>query len=99
MNSYITGRHVAAARTLAGLSVRDLAATARIGSASVSRVEKFGASPVGPSITKDVLQAIFAALEHAGVEIRENGVVIVNHNRWTRSVTLAVASRQERHNR
>jgi DNA-binding XRE family transcriptional regulator len=68
---HITGRQVAAARALAGLSQAELASTARVSVQTLGRME--ASEGPAPGMPNNVA-AVRAALESAGVEfIDENG--------------------------
>jgi transcriptional regulator with XRE-family HTH domain len=70
-NERPTGRQIAAARTLAGMSQPDLAGKANISVPTLKRMEASEGPAVGMA---NNLAAIRAALESAGVEfIDENG--------------------------
>lgn len=70
-NNHVTGRQIAAGRTLAALTQGDLANSARVSIATLRRME--GADGPPPGMPNNV-RAVIAALETAGVEfIDANG--------------------------
>lgn len=70
-SDHLTGRQIAAARALVGLSQQDLATAARISVPTLRRME--AAEGAAPGIANNV-EAVRRALEAAGVQfIRENG--------------------------
>jgi len=60
----VTGRMVAAARALAGISLEDLAAAAGLGVAATKLAEDSGSAPLA---SLDEAAALTASLEHFGV--------------------------------
>jgi len=69
-NTQITGRQIAAGRTLAGITQEQLAATANISIATLRRME---ASPeIALGLTNNV-GAVRRALEEAGIEFTNGG--------------------------
>lgn len=70
---YISGRLIASARVLLGMTQKDLAERASISVSTLKRIEATGAFGL-PGILPNNAKALVAALEAAGVEfIAENG--------------------------
>ena len=67
----LTGRQIAAARTLVGMTQADLAVRANVSTPTLKRMEASAGAAVG---LKNNVEAVRRALEGAGVEfIAENG--------------------------
>lgn len=70
---YISGRLIAAARAIIGMSQADLAAASNLSVSTMKRIEGTGAMGL-PGVMPNNVQAIVAALEAAGVVfLPENG--------------------------
>lgn len=92
----LTGRHLAAARVLAGLSVRDLAGRAEIGAATITGIEGAGIGPPHKA-RPETITALLGVLRTHGVEPTEDGVRIVDRGAWERGTSAAIADRRERY--
>ena len=85
----IEGRLLAAARTLAGLTVIELAATAGVTTRTIGRIERTVVNAVAPKlrhghIAADTLRRITDALARHGVEIVPAGEGHGAGARWAR---------------
>ena len=67
----ITGRQLAAARALIGLSFADLAKGSGVAADALEAMEAAGAGPIGAPAAQ--VEAVAAALEAAGVELLGDG--------------------------
>ncbi|MGE0022882.1 MAG: helix-turn-helix domain-containing protein [Hyphomicrobium sp.] len=81
------GRQLTAARTLAGMTVANLAEKADVTPRTVHRIEIGGPFSVSPSrrhgyVSADVWDRIVGALEEAGVELLPEGGMHGSGTRW-----------------
>lgn len=81
------GRLIAAARALAGMTVRDLAAKARTGRSVISDLEQQETVLVSPTrrhgfVSRDLWGRIIDALQASGVEIFQDGDGVGAGVRW-----------------
>jgi len=81
---HITGRQIAAARTLLGMGQVELAESASISAPTLRRVEAAKENPIEGTASKNNLAALIRALEAAGVEFieteRGEGVIRLRRN-------------------
>jgi ribosome-binding protein aMBF1 (putative translation factor) len=75
----VTGNMLRGARHVAGLRQTQLAKAAKIDPATLSRMESFGAKPVG-ALTRN-LESVLDALKAHGVEVSENAITLTRRVR------------------